>query len=83
MRIHLTDNDGRKPAGFLDELRIEKVKHAVVKVYDESDDSLVYAMRIQGNRFRPWVFEQGSYTVQMGDPDLDLWKTWEHQTVKP
>ena len=83
LRIHLADNDGRKPAGFLDEVSVEQVRHAVVKVYDESDNELVYAMRIQGNRFRPWVFEQGSYTVQMGDPDLDLWKTWEHQTIKP
>ena len=83
LRIHATDNDGRKPAGFLPELTFEKVNNAVVKVYDESDDSLVYAMRIQGNRIRPWVFKKGSYTVKIGDPDVDLWKTWKHQTIQP
>lgn len=83
LRIHLTDNDGRKPVGFLSDMEFEKVKNAVVKVYDESDESLVYAMRIQGNHIRPWVFKDGSYTVKLGDPDLDLWKLWKHQTIQP
>ena len=83
LRIHLTDNDGRKPAGFLDEYMVENVINAVVKIMDESDDSLVYAMRIQGNRFRPWIFKDGSYTVEMGDPDLNVWKSWKHQKIQP
>jgi alkaline phosphatase D len=83
LRIHLTDNDGRKPIGFLTEFEVKSVKNAVVKVYDESDGNLVYAMRIQGNRFRPWVFSEGSYKVHMGDPDTDQWKTWENQKIQP
>lgn len=83
LRIHLTDNDGRKPIGFLSEFVVESVKNAVVKLFSESDGRLVYAMRIQGNRFRPWVFAEGSYKVQMGDPDTVQWKTWENQKIQP
>ena len=83
LRIHLTDNDGRKPIGFLSEFEVKSVKNAVVKVFDESDGTLVYAMRIQGNRFRPWVFAEGAYKVHMGDPDTEQWKTWENQKIQP
>ena len=83
LRIHLTYNDGRMPKGFLSEYVVENVANAVVKVFDESDNRLVYAMRIQGNRFRPWVFAEGTYRIQMGDPDTAQWKTWENQKIQP
>ncbi|MDG1889868.1 MAG: alkaline phosphatase D family protein [Verrucomicrobiota bacterium] len=83
LRIHITDNDGRQPQGFLKECHVDGVQNAVVQVWSETDNILQYVMRIQGNRFRPWVFTEGIYRVRMGDPDMDIWKTWEHLEIQP
>lgn len=49
------------------------------QVYEKTADTLVYALRIRGDRFQPGVFSEGEYTVRVGDPDADR---WESLTVK-
>jgi len=46
-----------------------------VKVYEKESGELVYALRIQGDRFQPHVFAEGEFVVKVGDPDKDLWET--------
>ncbi|MFP4172288.1 MAG: alkaline phosphatase D family protein [Candidatus Hydrogenedentota bacterium] len=76
------DNDGRPIAGHLEELRNEEVEKAVVKVYDEETEELLYALRLQDNTVRPWVFrDNGVYTVELGDPDTENWKTFTGLTM--
>jgi len=80
--INQTDNYGRKPLGYLAEYACEGVDKPVVKVYDEANGELIYAIRAKENRFRPWVFGDGTYTVKIGDPDADMWKTYIGQTIR-
>jgi len=72
--IDMRDNYKRKPYGYLKEVSSE-LKDPVVKLYDEKDGELVYALRIRGKVFRPWVFADGTYTVTIGCPDKDQWIT--------
>ena len=39
----------------------------VVQIIQESNGSTVYTVRIDGNTFRPKVFEAGKYTVKVGE----------------
>lgn len=75
--IHQRENYARKPSGQLPELSVEGVENAVVQVYDQATGELVYALRLQGARVAPWVFADGLYTVRLGDPDRNLWKTFK------
>ncbi|MDY0168363.1 MAG: alkaline phosphatase D family protein [Thermoguttaceae bacterium] len=71
------DQDGRTVAGHLPELSVEGVENAVAMVYDEATGELLYGLRLRGNTVRPWVFDAGAtYTVRLGDPDTDTWKTF-------
>jgi hypothetical protein len=68
--IAQTDNDGRVPAGYLETVDTQSEKAAVIRVFDESDGSLVYAMRVRGNLFRPPVYETGkTYRVEIAYGD--------------
>ncbi len=80
--IKLTDNYGRKPYGFLDEVVWTRGVNPVVRVTHEATGELVYALRIRGNRFKPWVFEKGTYRVEIGAPERDDWKVVAGQVVR-
>jgi hypothetical protein len=62
----MSDNDGRKPWGYLPELIFQEVTDPVVQVIREEDGEIIYTRRIQGSRFRPPVFGPGTYTVRVG-----------------
>ncbi|MCH5376362.1 MAG: hypothetical protein JJ992_20520, partial [Planctomycetes bacterium] len=79
--ITLRDNYARKPLGYLPEVTIDGVQNAVLQVTDETTGELVYALRLQGNTVRPWVFRDDLYTVRLGDPDRDIWKDWKMQRM--
>jgi alkaline phosphatase D len=46
----------------------------VVQVIDESNDEIIYTLRINGNVFRPKVFRNGSYTIKVGEPGTAQFK---------
>jgi len=62
--IRQEENYGRKAVAYLPTLQFE-VSDPVVQVVDESNDEVVYALRIQGKQFRPKVFGQGKYTLTL------------------
>ena len=64
--VSTADNDGRKPAGWLPELRFEGASDAVVQVLEEKTGELLYTLRIAGADFQPPVFAPGAYTVKAG-----------------
>ncbi|MCA9202561.1 MAG: hypothetical protein KDA59_05935, partial [Planctomycetales bacterium] len=41
----------------------------VVHVIDEATGETVYSLRIAGDKFRPHVFADGTYTVRVSDPE--------------
>lgn len=64
--FQMEENDGRKVAGYLPELRVSGAKHPVVQVIREADAEILYTLRIQGDRYRPRVYGPGKYTVKVG-----------------
>jgi hypothetical protein len=69
MTIDQLDNYGRKAQGYLPTLIVRGQQNPVVKVVDEADGSWVYALRIRGTEFRPKIFKEGSYTIEVGEGD--------------
>jgi len=65
--IDQQDNNGRRAVAYLPTLEIEGVSDPVVQVIDESDNEIVYTLRIKGTSFRPQVFKEGTYTVKVGE----------------
>ena len=59
------DNYGRKPGAYLPTLKIAGESNPVVQIVDESNNEIVYTLRINGNTFRPKVFKEGKYTVKV------------------
>jgi hypothetical protein len=73
--IDQLDNYSRKAAAFLPTLRVRGAANPVVQVIDQDNNEIVYTLRIKGRRFRPKVFKQGTYTIKVGEPAEDRWKT--------
>jgi hypothetical protein len=68
VKIAMDANDGRKPAGYLPELKFRSKKNPVVQVIAEATGEILYTVRIQGDRFQPRVYAAGKYTIKFG-PD--------------
>ncbi len=73
--IHQLDNYARKPVGYLPALRVTGTANPVVQVLDEATGEIVYTLRIRGTEFRPMVFQMGRYTIRVGEPDTDRFRT--------
>ncbi|MEO0796227.1 MAG: alkaline phosphatase D family protein [Verrucomicrobiota bacterium] len=58
--LQQSDNDGRTPTGYLPDVVTGRQMQSVLRVYDESNDELVYAIRLRGNRYRPAVYDNGT-----------------------
>jgi hypothetical protein len=80
--VQMTDNYGRKPYAFLDEVVHKGRRHPVVKVTHEATGELLYALRIKNNRFKPWVFEPGVYRIEVGDLSTRDRVVIKTQTIK-
>ncbi|MFQ5733303.1 MAG: alkaline phosphatase D family protein, partial [Planctomycetaceae bacterium] len=65
--ISQLDNYRRKPAGYLPTIRVTGMTDPVVQVINEKTGETVYAVRIKGKSFRPFVFQKGKYTVRVGE----------------
>jgi len=65
--ISQLDNYGRRRAGYLPAIKVKGMTDPVVQVVNEKSGEIVYTLRIKGTEFRPFVFEQGTYTVKVGE----------------
>ena len=70
--INQLDNYYTKDALWLPEIIINETDNPVIQVIDERTKEIVYTIRIKGNQFQPRVFNEGSYTIKIGQPDEDL-----------
>jgi len=64
--IKQQENYGRKAVAYLPTLEIRNKLDPVVQVIDESNNEIVYTLRIKGRTFRPKVFHKGAYTINIG-----------------
>lgn len=65
LTIHQLDNDGRKPIGYLPQINLEK-PNGVLKIINEDSGELVKCIRINGNLYKPSVYERAKYTLIIG-----------------
>lgn len=65
--IDQQDNYGRKAKSYLPTLQFKGQSDPVVQVIHEGRKEIVYTIRIKGNSFRPKIFEEGTYTVKVGE----------------
>ncbi len=70
----MQDNDGRKPVGWLPEVRIEGAPNAVFQVVEESSGDVLYTIRSPGATFEASVYAEGTYTLKIGTgfPDVEV-----------
>jgi hypothetical protein len=47
----------------------------VIQVVDEDNNEIIYTLRIEGQTFRPKVFKAGTYSVKVGKPETERFKT--------
>ncbi len=65
--VHQLENDGREPVAWLPEIRVKGITDTVIEVIEEATGELVYALRIDGKRFTPKVYAEGTYTLRVGE----------------
>ena len=75
MTIDQLDNYSRKAAAWLPEITVDGPKNPVVQIIDQDDGQIVYTIRINGKTFQPRVFKQGAYTIKLGYPETDTFRT--------
>jgi hypothetical protein len=80
--IQQKDNYHRKPAGYLQEVSAEGADNPVLKVFREDTGEMVYALRLQEKKVRPWVFDKGTYRVLLGYPELGQWEEYSNLTIR-
>jgi hypothetical protein len=64
--IKMQDNDGRNVIGYLPELRFQGATSPVLQVIHDDTGEVQYTVRIQGDRFRPPVYLEGTHTIKIG-----------------
>lgn len=70
--FNMAENDGREPTGYLPELKFSQ-SNPVVQVFNESNQEVLYTIRVKGDSFKPPVFATGTYTVNVGKDKPDSW----------
>ena len=68
------DNYGRKAVAFLPTIKVSGLTDPVVQVIEETSGEIVYTLRIKGKSFRPKVFQEGAYTLKIGEPGTEKMK---------
>ncbi len=81
--IKLTENRGQKIAGYLPEISApEGVKRPILRVSHANSGELVYAVRIAESKVKPWIYGEGKYRVEFGDPDTNNWTVVDKVSAK-
>ncbi|KPK75935.1 MAG: hypothetical protein AMJ79_09010, partial [Phycisphaerae bacterium SM23_30] len=83
VKFNQLDNYSRRAVEFLPTFVIHGLDDPVFQIIDESNDEIVYTLRIKGNQFRPQVFKKGGYTVKFGEPGTDKMKIYENVSSMP
>jgi len=74
MTISQEDNYGRKAEAYLPTIKVEGVTGPVLQVIDESNNQVIYALRIKGKQYQPRVFKSGTYTIRIDEPETNRMK---------
>ena len=64
--FYASDNDGRKPVGYLKEVYLPK-EDSVVELTNDVTGELIYCYRIRGNSFSAPVYSYDEHTLKYGE----------------
>jgi hypothetical protein len=70
IRFHVRDNDGRRPIGQLQPVRLP-ARNAVVELTNADTGELIYCHRAEAKTFAAPVFAPGRYTLRAGQDQPD------------
>ena len=70
VKINQLDNFINFSDIYLPLIRIAGLKSPVIQIIDESNNEIVYSLRIVGDKFQPKVLKTGTYTIIVSEPDL-------------
>ena len=63
------DNYGRKAVAYLPEINVTGATNPVLKIINESTNEVANTVRILGKKHKAKVFEKGSYTIKVTEPE--------------
>lgn len=66
--IKQEDNYGRKAKAWLPEINVISAARPVISIWNENDE-LVYSLRLKSKTFKPKVFTEGKYNIEIIDPE--------------
>jgi phosphodiesterase/alkaline phosphatase D-like protein len=72
--INQTDNFCENSKLFLPVVKVIGLTNPVVQIIDQSNNEVVYTLRIKGIEFKPKVLKEGTYKIKVGEPDKNLFK---------
>ena len=75
--INMEDNYARKAYKWLPRIIIQDYNNPVIQVINEKSNEIIYTLRINGHEYDPKVFENGTYSVIISDPDSKIEKTFK------
>jgi hypothetical protein len=67
VEVSQLDNYSREPVAWLPPVEVEGASFPVLRLFDDSDGTLVYSLRMPGPRFQPPVFRRGAYSIELED----------------
>ena len=76
--VNMLENDGRTAIEYLPELQIKGLSNPVLQVLNTAYNEIVYTLRLKENNFIPNVYKKGSYSIKIGDPDVDVWQEFKN-----
>ena len=76
--INQFDNSGKQPEKTPLVIEVTGIRNPVLLVYDKETEELVLSIRMKGEHFSASVRGSGFYKVKVGDPESDLWKSFDN-----
>ncbi len=79
--INQFDNNNQSAEFYLPSIQVTGMDNPVIRVSDKKG-VILYTVRIKGNEFQPKVYNKGSFTISIGEPETEKWKTFENNFSK-
>ncbi|MFC2097263.1 alkaline phosphatase D family protein [Bacteroidota bacterium] len=82
VKFNQLENYDKKAKAFLPEIKVEGMEDPVIQIINESTKEIIYTLRIKGNSFIPKVYENGLYSIKIGEPGTENFNTYTGLSAK-
>ena len=73
------DNFGKEAIAWLPTIKVTGLENSpVIQVKNENTGEIIYTVRAKTKTFDAKVFSKGKYTISLGEPGTENWKTFEN-----